>query len=56
MWSGWVVCLSEVLGALALVGLTRAALPTCGTEGRVAANEASPTHRYTSHQRIPAAP
>ena len=23
MWSGWVVCLSEVLGALALVGLAR---------------------------------
>ena len=22
MWSGWVVCLSEVLGALALVGLS----------------------------------
>ena len=31
-------------------------MPTCGTEGRVAACETSPTHCYVSHQRIPAAP
>ena len=35
---------SEGLGALALVGLIRAALSTCGTEGRVAQSEASPVH------------
>ena len=48
--------LSEALGALALVGLIRATLPTCRTEGRVVANESSPAHSYASHQCIPAAP
>ena len=47
---------SEALGALALVGLIRATLPTCRTEGRVLANGSSPVHRYASHQCIPAAP
>ena len=46
---------SEALGALALAGLIRAALPTCGTEGRVVASGASLTHCYVSHQCIPAA-
>ena len=47
---------SEALGALALAGLIRAALPTCGTEGRVAACEASPTRRHASHLCTPPAP